>query len=152
MNKYLPPTQPDPLPPPVLTLLLSLPGKLIQEEGEVGGAVILAEENLHDPKMPRRSSDSINHGDGENPSTPLFFVLKGDKLIPARLISRGTGRPPNFPKIYAETSGFIMEDMLQGFLETKSIHFFFWAAPVRFETWVGGTLVCGGNWGIDAWP
>lgn len=30
------------------------------------------------------------------PTTPPPFVLRGDKLIPGRLISRGTRRPPNF--------------------------------------------------------
>lgn len=49
--------------------------------------------NLHDPKMPCLFSDSINQRDRENPPAPPFFVLKGDKLIPGWLISRGTGRP-----------------------------------------------------------
>lgn len=43
--------------------------------------------------MPCLSSDSINQRDTENPPTPPLFVLKGDKLIPGRLISRGAGQP-----------------------------------------------------------
>lgn len=93
--KQLLPAHPYPYLPLYLwiPLFLSLPEKLIQEEEEVGGAGTCAEKNLHDPKMPCLSSDSINQRDGENPPTPPFFVLKGDKLIPGWLISRGTGRP-----------------------------------------------------------
>ena len=72
---------------------LSLPKKLIQHKEEVGGAGTCAGKNLHDPKMPCLSSNSINQRDRENPPTPPFFVLKGDKLIPGWLISRSTGRP-----------------------------------------------------------
>lgn len=88
----------------------------------------MCRENLHDPKLPCLGTDSINQRAGENPPRrPPSFVLRGDKLIPGRLISRGTRRAPNFPKIYAAASGFIEREVWR----TKSIYFILPRPPPR---------------------